>query len=282
MIWLNGTICPPERAISAQDRGLLLGESVFETLLVKRGIPQFWQAHIDRLLAAAAAFDLACPYDKPALKRAAQELLAQETSPSARQILRITLTGGDGGRGLVPAAPTTPNLMMQLSPTGPAPEALYLADCSVLRLAGQASTAHKTGNYVDNILARREAMGQQADEAVMRNQYGRIAGAAAGNIFAAFGKHLITPPVSDGALPGTVRQALLAQSRVGPWQITEGLIEADRLRQADALFVTNSLNGVVAAFYGPEKDTTQNEAQKKQGSDMAFALAQALPESLEF
>ena len=74
MIWLNGELHAAETAISAQDRGLLLGESLFETMLVTDNVPQFWSAHVARLQASCAAFGLVCPYDEAALRAGARAL----------------------------------------------------------------------------------------------------------------------------------------------------------------------------------------------------------------
>lgn len=272
MIWLNGNLCDADNAISAQDRGLLLGESLFETLLLKHGIPQFWDAHMARLKAAAEHFDMTLSFDEAAIRQGVIDLLAAHAA-TPRQVLRLSLTGGNGGRGLVAAAAQPGNLLMQISPAPAPPDGLILADCDILRVAGQASSAHKTGSYMDNILARKQAIAAGADEAVMCNQFGRIACTAAGNIFAAFGNRLLTPPVSEGALPGIIRNALLAEKKIAGRQITEGLIEVERLQHADAIFVTNSVNQIVAAGYH-----TPTVAEKKQG----HVLNEALPEFFDF
>ena len=275
MIWLNGELRAAETAISAQDRGLLLGESLFETMLVKDNVPQFWSAHLARLKASCAAFGLVCHYDEAALRDGARALFASSANDKKahRSILRLTLTGGNGGRGLVPIGEARPMVMMQISDAPPRPGALSLHNSDVLRFAGQFGAAHKTGQYVDQIMARRQALAAKADEAVMANQHGRLACAAAGNIFVRFGNRLITPPVSEGALPGIIRGALLEVATIGDLRISEAPIETARLAAADGLFVTNSVNGVVAAAYG-----TQATAQKKQG----LVLNDALPEFSNF
>lgn len=271
-IWLNGALSKSDSAISAEDRGLLLGESLFETILLANGIPQFWAAHIKRLRNAAAHYQLPFTYDDKILRQAVGDLLAaQETT--RRMVLRLTLTGGAGGRGLVPQTAAKANLIIQLSPAADVPESLLLADSAVLRLAGQSGGTHKTGAYLDNILARKQAMAAGADEAVLLNQHGRVACAAAGNVFAAFGTRLITPPLSEGALDGILRHAVLTADKPAGYQAVEGLIEADMLRQADAIFVSNSLNGMVAAGYD-----AVSAAQKKQG----LAINEALPHFTEF
>lgn len=271
MIWLNGDLCEGEAAISADDRGLLLGESVFETLLLKHQIPQFFAAHLNRLVASCGALGLDCPYDASELRDALMRLLAVE-NPPARAALRVTVTGGNGGRGLVPQTGGKANLLMQISTPPPAPQTLKLVDCDIIRLAGQTIMAHKTGQYVDNILARRQALAGGGDEAVMCNQHGRIACAAAGNIFILRDAHLLTPPVSDGALPGIIRGALLALAEVDGLAVAEAELTLADLARAEAIFVTNSLNGVTPAGYGA--NNAVSAAQKKQG----LIINEALPE----
>lgn len=273
MIWLNGALREAEGAISANDRGLLLGEAVFETLLVQDGVPQFWDAHMARLHAACAAFSFPTPYDDASLKDGVKALLgahAQHAQQAARQVLRVTVTGGAGGRGLVPQAASHGTWLMQLSDAAAQPTYLRLHESDITVLAGGASSGHKTSAYLDNILARRAALAAGADEAVMFNQYGRLAGAAAGNVFVQTGKQLITPPVSEGALAGIIRAALLHAGEMAGLSVKEGLIGRDLLAKADALFVSNSVQSVVAAGFDPEASA----AQKKQG----HALCEALPQ----
>lgn len=276
MIWLNGELRDADNAFSAQDRGLLLGESVFETLLVINGIPQFWQAHMARLAAACHAFDLDNPYGDDALRAGAIAVLAEHV-PTGRGVLRLSITGGGGagkgGRGLVPQEKSRANVFMHAGPAPMRAETMRLAACDVKRFAGAASTAHKTGAYLDNIMARKQALGVGADEAVMANQHGRVACTAAGNIFVARGNRLLTPPVSEGALPGIIRGVLLNRGELLGMKIDEALLDEGSLQQAEAIFVTNSLNGVVAAGYEGISAT-----QKKQG----HALNEALPKFLDF
>ena len=273
MIWLNGEIRQAEGAISANDRGLLLGEAAFETLVVQGGVPQFWDAHMARLTAACAAFSFPMPYDGETLKEGARKLLASFDS-AQRQVLRLTVTGGASGRGLVPLQESDGTWLMQVSEATSPPLYLRLHESDVTVLAGGTSSQHKTSAYLDNILARRAALTAGADEAVLFNQYGRLAGAAAGNIFVQKGKQLITPPLSEGALAGIIRAALIKAGEMAGLSVKEGLIGRDLLAKADALFVTNSVQSVVPAGF----DAAASEAQKKQG----HALCEALPQYLDF
>ena len=241
MIWLNGEFLTSDRAISANDRGLLLGEAAFETVLVKSGTPVQWLAHMERLWRACALFGFATPYSAADLHAAAVELLNQNTPTENRAVIRITVTGGDGGRGLVPGAPAAPNWLMQatLAPTPPAHVSLSLSE--VLQPGGQDLSSVKSTNYAAHILARRAAIANGADDAVLVNQHGRATGTTAGNIFVLRNGVLITPTTDEGALPGITRARILALSQIEEWPITTGQVTGETLAQASALVMCLSL-----------------------------------------
>ncbi len=274
MIWLNETIRPAQGALSANDRGLLLGEAVFETILIKNNAPQFWPQHMQRLWAACAYANITTPYDHDTLKHGAMQLLA--AAPKAdRHILRVTATGGDGGRGLVPLEASAPNWMMQLSLAGPAPEILQLVDTQG---PFHASAPHKTTAYLENIRARREALQAGGDEAIIFNPNQDLVGAAAGNLFIGHNNRLLTPRLSDGALPGIVRQQILNLDSVTldgqSWHIGEAAISRQMAAEAQFILATNSVMEIVACAYCAtgERGTSKQQAQK-----MAARLRNDLP-----
>ena len=258
MIWLNGEFLASDRAISANDRGLLLGEAAFETVLVKSGMPVQWLAHMERLWRACALFGFATPYDAPSLHDAAVELLRRTELNRKSAVVRITVTGGDGGRGLVPITPSAPNWLIQISPapTPPAHVALHLSE--VLQPAGQNLSPIKSTNYAAHILARRAAITNGADDAVLVNQHGRVTGTTAGNIFVLLGNTLVTPTTEEGALPGITRARILALSQIEERSITTGQITRETLAQASALIMCNAVMGVVPASLQP-KDMPESE-----------------------
>tara|TARA_B110000971_G_C20036410_1_gene514492 strand:- start:3649 stop:4470 length:822 start_codon:yes stop_codon:yes gene_type:complete len=270
-VWIDGELKPTETALSAQDRGLLLGEAVFETLLIKNGVPQFWDAHLERLQAAGTAFHMPLPYSPDALKQGVLDFLKNQT-PTDRRVLRITLTGGSGGRGLVAQEASAPTCLMQISPAPKRPDGLRLWISDTVRLA--TPKPHKTNAYLDNIMARRQALAAGADEALLLNQHGRVASCAAGNLFVQIGKQWVTPPESEGALAGIMRAQLIQMGPAAGFDVVEGLLDPDLVSRADGLFVTNSVTEIVAASLSGDV----SEAQKKQG----HALCEALPQFSKF
>src|ERR1700681_4612821 len=104
--WLEGALVPLEQArVSVLDHGLVVGDGVFETLRVYRGVPFAWTRHLARLHASASGLGLDAP-DARELRDAADAVLAANASAEGR--LRITITGGPGppGSRRAPGPPT--------------------------------------------------------------------------------------------------------------------------------------------------------------------------------
>lgn len=215
------------------DRGLLLGDGLFETMLAIDGDLRRLAAHLDRMAAGCAV--LALPFD-----RAEAERLAREAAPAeGRFAVRLTLTAGSGGRGLDRPAAPVPCLFATAAPSAPATTPASLIVARTRRNEGSPAARLKTLSYLDNVLARTEARDAGADEAVMLNNRGEVACAGAANLFWIAGARLFTPRLDCGALAGITRARILAARPVE--EVAAGMAE---LEAADAIFLTNSLIGV--------------------------------------
>ncbi len=220
--------------IPLDDRGLLLGDGLFETMLALDGAIPLIEAHLDRLAGGCATLGL------PALDRDAARALCLGAAPaSGRAAVRLTLTAGSGGRGLDRPDPVAPRLLASaaLSPPVQTPAALIVA--AARRNEGSPAARLKTLSYLDNVLARAEARAAGADEAVMLNNRGEVACAGAANLFWIEGEQMFTPALACGVLAGITRGRLL-----GMIAVAEVAADAARLDAADAVFLTNSLIGV--------------------------------------
>ncbi len=107
------------------------------------------------------------------------------------------------------------------------------------------SSRIKSLNYLDNVLAQQQAQAQGAQEGLMLNNQGHVAGFARGNLFAFLDNQLVTPPLVDGVLDGIVRHLLLENSARNGRGIAEKSIEKGDLAGVRGLFITNSLLGCV-------------------------------------
>lgn len=221
--------------VPGDDRGLTLSDGLFETLLAKDGELVLFEAHLARMDAGCLALDLPPPDPEEALR------LCKAAAGPGRMAVRLTLTAGSGGRGLDRPDPVRPRLFATAAPS-PRPETpVSLTTVSVRRNEGSPASRLKTLAYLDQILARREANG---GEALMLNNRGEVACAAAANIFWLEDGMLITPALSCGVLNGIMRgQVLAAAARLG-LRALEVAVPRAALNEAEAVFLTNSLIGL--------------------------------------
>lgn len=237
--------------IGADDRGFLLGDGLFETVLWDGGALAAFDAHAARLIAGCATIGLPAPTCQR-LNAAALTAIAEARLQGARAAVRLTWTAGSGGRGLNRPTAITPRLIASAvsSPKPTTPARLIIS--SVRRNEGSPSSRLKSLAYLDNILARREATEAGADEAIMLNNRGEIACASAANLFWFEGETLVTPALDCGVLDGIMRAAVMARARGLGWIVRETSANPRALEQASSLFLTNSLTGVriVAALDG--------------------------------
>jgi branched-subunit amino acid aminotransferase/4-amino-4-deoxychorismate lyase len=227
--------------IPLDDRGLLLGDGLFETLLAVDGVLAAPGPHLDRMGAGCATLGLP-PLDRSEAERLMGEALARLDAP--RAAVRLTLTAGSGGRGL--DRPDAPQVRM-FATAAPAPrprEPADLISSTVRRNDLSPASRLKTLSYLDNVLARAEAQDSGVDEALMLNTRGDVACAAAANVFWLWGGRLYTPSLACGALAGTMRARVIDAAKAMGIEVVETRSGVAELARAEAAFLTNSLIGV--------------------------------------
>ena len=229
--------------IAADDRGFLLGDGLFETVLAEEGRLVEWPAHVARLTRGCAVIGLPPP-DAEDCRKAALSALRTARLEEARAAVRVTWSAGGGGRGLDRPEPVRPKLTATASPAPESDGAATLALAAVRRNTGSPTSRLKTLSYLDNVLARTEARARGCDEAVMLNERGELACAAAANLFWLAGGRLFTPALECGVLDGIVRATVLEAAAAQGLETVETRAPAEALAGADAVFLTNSLIGV--------------------------------------
>ncbi len=235
-LWLNGALVPDDLArLDPRDRGFTLGDGLFETIRLEDGWIAYLGRHLGRLRHGADFLKIPLHWTDAAIGAGLNALIAAERLTDAS--FRITLSRGPGARGIAPPAVPTPTLMITtgaLPPPGP-PVRAVIATVTRRNEASPLSRL-KTLNYLDNILARQEALASGADEAILLNTRGQVAEASIANLFVLQDGVLKTPPVADGALPGIMRRALI--ERCGA---VEARLMPEDLMTATAVFLSNSL-----------------------------------------
>jgi branched-chain amino acid aminotransferase len=240
-IWQNGRLVHEGAArIDPSDRGLLLGDGLFETMLATHNEVPLLPRHLARLLASAVKLGIPVPYDAAQFTAAIRSLLDVEALSQAA--VRLTLTRGPGPRGLAIPSCTLPTVMIRAFPsmTSSPPSPARAIVSSVPRNERSPTSGMKTLACLDQVLALRQARERGCDDAIMLNTAGQVACATAANVFVAMGGTITTPDLHQGILPGVTRARLLER---WPHVRERPLTQAD-LASADEIFLTNSLIGV--------------------------------------
>jgi branched-chain amino acid aminotransferase len=239
--------------IDPTDRGLLLGDGLFETIRIFSGHPLFFSEHWARLIKSAALIGLEFIKTELDIKNNIYQLIELNNLVKKDASVRITLTRGPGPRGISLPEYTKPSLLISISPlvnTGNqnSEKCTAYVSTKIKRNEYSVLSTIKSLNYLDNILARMDANANNADEALLMNTANYLTGASCANIFLISSSILRTPPVSDGVLPGITRNhVLLAAEKLG-LTIQIASIPVDDLFFADEIFITNSLMGIKAVI----------------------------------
>jgi aminodeoxychorismate lyase len=255
IVFLNGKFLPEADAfVPLNDRGLLLGDGLFETVRVANGKPFRLAQHLDRFGRSAEFLKIKLPFTPKEIQKIAAQLIEKNNLPEA--VLRMTLTRGTGARGYSIKNCGTPTLALTLHslPLQVADEPVQwsLITSSFRIPAGDMLAACKTASKILNVLARAEAEEQGADEALLLNTNGEVAETAGGNIFWVYQDKICTVPTGRGILPGVTRAVVLEICQSLGLTTNKCIIKPEQLRQAAGIFATQSALGIVpiAAFDG--------------------------------
>ncbi len=251
LVWIDGQHVPLAQAkISVFDHGLLYGDGVFEGLRQYNGRIFRAQEHLDRLFDSARAIRLDIPYSASELLQAMEETLA--ANGLRESYIRLVVTRGVGLLGISPANCQRPSVFIITDTIQMYPAELYrtgmaIITASTVRTAPNAlSPKIKSLNYLNNILAKWEAIDAGVPEAVMLNHLGYVCECTGDNIFIVRRGELLTPPPESGLLMGITRGVVLelaGKAEIPTRQIN--LLRSD-LYTADECFLTGSGAEVIA------------------------------------
>ncbi|GBQ75134.1 aminotransferase [Acetobacter malorum DSM 14337] len=245
LVWLNGHLCESAQAhVSLADRGLTLGDGLFETLRVQNGRVCHLDLHMQRLQHGGAVLGLAVP-SAAMVAQAAQALL--QAAGVQNGSARLTVTRGVAPRGLLPPQQGEPTVFMTVTAGEAKVSSVSLMTSQTIRRDEQSPlNCLKSLNYLPNILARQEAARAGCDEALLLNVRGRVAETTISTVVIQEGNAFFTPSVGEGALPGVARAVLLQTGL-----LREEPLSLARLKAADGLYLINSLSmRQVTAFDG--------------------------------
>ena len=235
--------------VPVMDRGFLYGDSVYEVVRTYGGRVFELPRHLKRMDTSAERIGLTLP-PREKIVRELQRTLDAAKNPES--YARIIVTRGDGEFGLgAHLADNLSRLIFMIRPLVIPPESQYekglsLAVARTRRNSPQTlDPALKTGNYLNNIMAAREAHAAGADDAVLLDLQGRVTEATTSNIFFVHNNVIVTPPLRLGMLEGVTRAVTLQIAQREGLIVREEPHGPEALAAADEVFLTSTIREVM-------------------------------------
>lgn len=247
--WVDGElIADSTRAVSAFDRGLMLGDGVFETMRVLNGIAPMAASHLARLATGAERLGLVIPENLG--EHIADAAVTARHMQLADAVLRLTLTRGDALPGMAGLSGGAARSIVTLTPriavrAEVMDRGLTLITSQWRWSARRPTAGIKSLDYTSNVLALREAHSQGVDDALVLNTDDRVIGCTASNVCWFSDATLFTPSAATSALPGTTLGLLRALAPTLGLTVQEVEAPLAALVYADAAFACSSIRGLV-------------------------------------
>lgn len=237
VVWLDGRLADPETAaVHWSDHGLTVGDGVFETIELRRGVPFALRRHLERLDSSAAGLGLTGP-DRTELIAAITAVCADWGAQPGR--LRVTYTAGRGPMGSDRSA-TTPTLIVAAAPMQVQREPTDVAVVAFTRNERGALAGLKTTSYAENVVALAEAAEAGCSEALFANTRDELCEGTGSNVFVGIGGELVTPPLTSGCLAGVTRALLLDALAAEGRPAIEADVPMTRLGEVEEAFLVST------------------------------------------
>jgi branched-chain amino acid aminotransferase len=213
-VFLNGELIEEEEAkVSIFDHGFLYGDGIFEGIRSYDGLVFRLKQHLDRLFESAHTIMLKIPYKREQLQEAIIQTLKANNLRDA--YIRLVVSRGKGDLGLDPRKCKSPNIIIITDKIVLYPKQIYQNGIELITVPTRRNIVEalnpqlKSLNYLNNILAKIEAINSGVEEAIMLNNEGYVVECSGDNIFILKDGVLITPPIYLGALEGITRQVVM-------------------------------------------------------------------------
>ncbi len=248
-IFLNGRVLEEaEACISVYDHGFLYGDGIYETMRSYDGVVFMLERHIDRLGLSASLIRLKLPGLK-FIRDAIYETM--ESNGLTDAYVRITVSRGRGPIGLDPRLCKEPTVVVIAEKFREYPASYYQKGTELMlartrrNLVEALDPRIKSLNFLNNILAKTEALERGVYEAIMLNREGCITEGTVSNIFFVRSGQLCTPSREVGILEGITREVVIGAAKADGIEVTEGAFRPEDIFGAEEVFLTNTTGEVM-------------------------------------
>ncbi|MBX3317714.1 MAG: branched-chain-amino-acid transaminase [Phycisphaeraceae bacterium] len=260
LIWVNGELKPKSQAmVNVYDHGLLYGDGIFEGIRVYQGRIFLCKQHIERLWKCASDIRMTIPVSKDEMVSIMRKCI--EANGLVDGYIRLIVTRGVGTLGLDPRRCPVPGIICIADQISLFPSQMYDEGMRVV-VANRPKTPVecldpriKSLNYLNNILAKCEAIDYDCHEVIMLNLNGDVTEGSGDNIFIIKNGEIFTPPSGVGLLEGITRRFVM--ERLAPdcgMKVVEKSFKLDELLKADEIFLTGSAAEIISVTQVDQHD----------------------------
>jgi branched-chain amino acid aminotransferase len=248
-IYLNDRFVKEEEAVvSVFDHGFLYGDGVYETIRSYGSRIFMRDLHLARLRRSADAIGLTIPISEDRWPLLLHEAMTRNDVGHERTdaYLRITISRGAGDIGLDPALCPTPTVVIMTKPLHPPPPEQYRVGVKLIvartrrNLPSALSPQVKATNFLNNIMAKREAIAAGAFDSILLNWESHLTECTVSNLFFVRAGRLCTPALACGLLDGITRDIVIGLAQEKRIPVDEGHFGVEAIHKADECFITNT------------------------------------------
>jgi branched-chain amino acid aminotransferase len=248
-IYLNDRFVKEEEAVvSVFDHGFLYGDGVYETIRSYGSRIFMRDLHLARLRRSADAIGLTIPISEDRWPLLLHEAMTRNDvgHEHTDAYLRITISRGAGDIGLDPALCPTPTVVIMTKPLHPPPPEQYRVGVKLIvartrrNLPSALSPQVKATNFLNNIMAKREAIAAGAFDSILLNWESHLTECTVSNLFFVRAGRLCTPALACGLLDGITRDIVIGLAQEKRIPVDEGHFGVEAIHKADECFITNT------------------------------------------
>ena len=249
-VYINGELVDKENAkISVYDHGLLYGDGVFEGIRIYNGKVFKLAEHVHRLYESALAIKLDIPISEAEFVKAVEDTVKANNKKDG--YIRPLVTRGSGYLGLDIRKTSDPQVIIIVDDITLYPPEMYENGMEIVTVAtirnhpAALNPRIKSLNYLNNILAKIEAVQSGCPEALMLNHKGEIAECTGDNLFLVKNGIVYTPSMEAGILGGITRDTVIDLAKQAELRVVETALTRHDVFVADECFLTGTAAEVI-------------------------------------